>query len=549
MSRRRTGAIAIGVSAATAVVLSLVGAKTPVVIGSAAAIGVAGGVVAWRKGAGKRVSTTKQLVGEELLAKVKELGDVSKSDLVRACGYVSTKKGGGERLNFTAFYEALLKAKSHWYESLSEGKGIAKEEEDYSQDDKENFSDLPPLRNAFWVSLEIITREYKYRDDSEMTIATYKTLCNIEDWFNPEITDRGEDADEVYWSIIIEDKDYLSEIDLLKEWTKGKLEDDEDCDELSQYWKIGADESSTYSDKESFISAVDWDMVIKIVKEAWDFCRSEKAIEKIIEREKEIDSIEVEDFAGHSEENDSEKEIQNYTEAITNDPSNPDNYVGRANQYDSLGEYEKAIKDYDKALQIKEEAKTYFYRGASKFRQQITPEKELTNPSVILDDYNKSIELDPNNFHAYKFRGELRHFYLNDDKGAIDDFKKVLELNPDEKLISYVSLANLLDDAGNYDEAISLYGEVLLKDSDFYPAYYHRGFAKSIHGDFEGAILDFNKTLELDPYKDPEESDVYRERGKAKKELGDLKGACEDWKKAAELGDKDAAVLIKEHCQ
>ncbi len=51
------------------------------------------------------------LTGKELLAKVKELGDVSKSDLVRACGYVSTKKDGAERLNFTAFYESLLEAK------------------------------------------------------------------------------------------------------------------------------------------------------------------------------------------------------------------------------------------------------------------------------------------------------------------------------------------------------------------------------------------------------------------------------------------------------
>ena len=51
------------------------------------------------------------LTGSELLAKVKELGDVSKSDLVRACGYVSDKKDGGDRLNFTAFYEALLEAK------------------------------------------------------------------------------------------------------------------------------------------------------------------------------------------------------------------------------------------------------------------------------------------------------------------------------------------------------------------------------------------------------------------------------------------------------
>jgi len=30
---------------------------------------------------------------------------------VRSCGYVSTKKDGTERLNFTAFYEALLEAK------------------------------------------------------------------------------------------------------------------------------------------------------------------------------------------------------------------------------------------------------------------------------------------------------------------------------------------------------------------------------------------------------------------------------------------------------
>jgi hypothetical protein len=51
------------------------------------------------------------ITGTDLLAKVKELGDVSKSDLVRSCGYVSTKKDGTDRLNFTAFYEALLEAK------------------------------------------------------------------------------------------------------------------------------------------------------------------------------------------------------------------------------------------------------------------------------------------------------------------------------------------------------------------------------------------------------------------------------------------------------
>ncbi len=51
------------------------------------------------------------LIGSDLLAKVKELGDASKSDIVRAVGYLTHKKDGSERLNFTAFYEALLEAK------------------------------------------------------------------------------------------------------------------------------------------------------------------------------------------------------------------------------------------------------------------------------------------------------------------------------------------------------------------------------------------------------------------------------------------------------
>ncbi|MEB3183449.1 MAG: AbrB family transcriptional regulator [Cyanobacteriota bacterium] len=64
------------------------------------------------------------LTGSELLAKVKEMGDGSKSDMVRECGYVSTKKDGSERLNFTAFYEALLEAKGvNLGEGMSRGVG------------------------------------------------------------------------------------------------------------------------------------------------------------------------------------------------------------------------------------------------------------------------------------------------------------------------------------------------------------------------------------------------------------------------------------------
>lgn len=64
------------------------------------------------------------LTGSELLSKVKELGDAGKSEVVRACGYVSSKKDGADRLNFTAFYEALLEAKGVEFGANSKiGKG------------------------------------------------------------------------------------------------------------------------------------------------------------------------------------------------------------------------------------------------------------------------------------------------------------------------------------------------------------------------------------------------------------------------------------------
>jgi hypothetical protein len=69
------------------------------------------------------VTSSNILVGSDLLAKIKELGDSSKSELVRQCGYVSTRKDGGERLNFTAFYEALLEAKGVSLGEPGQGRG------------------------------------------------------------------------------------------------------------------------------------------------------------------------------------------------------------------------------------------------------------------------------------------------------------------------------------------------------------------------------------------------------------------------------------------
>jgi hypothetical protein len=50
------------------------------------------------------------LTGEELLSKVKELGDLTKEEKARACGYYTVTKNGVERVNMMKFLNALIDA-------------------------------------------------------------------------------------------------------------------------------------------------------------------------------------------------------------------------------------------------------------------------------------------------------------------------------------------------------------------------------------------------------------------------------------------------------
>ena len=55
------------------------------------------------------------LFGNQLLNTVKSLPDADIKQLAKTCGYISTRKDGTQKLNFTDFYIALLTAKANSY--------------------------------------------------------------------------------------------------------------------------------------------------------------------------------------------------------------------------------------------------------------------------------------------------------------------------------------------------------------------------------------------------------------------------------------------------
>jgi len=59
-----------------------------------------------------------------------------------------------------------------------------------------------------------------------------------------------------------------------------------------------------------------------------------------------------------------------------------------------------------------------------------------------------------------------------------------------------------------------------------------RGLAKQKKGDLNGAMVDYNQAIELNP----QYGLAYRNRGNAKRKKGDLDGAIADFNRAIKLG-------------
>lgn len=63
------------------------------------------------------------LQGEDLVKKVRELGNLSKEEKARACGYYTVTKNGVERVNMMKFLNALIDAEGIQLDGKQNGHG------------------------------------------------------------------------------------------------------------------------------------------------------------------------------------------------------------------------------------------------------------------------------------------------------------------------------------------------------------------------------------------------------------------------------------------
>ena len=70
-----------------------------------------------------KVTQPQPLVGAKLIDKVKELGNLSKEEKAKECGYYTVTKNGVERVNMMKFLNALIDAEGIELDSTSDGQG------------------------------------------------------------------------------------------------------------------------------------------------------------------------------------------------------------------------------------------------------------------------------------------------------------------------------------------------------------------------------------------------------------------------------------------
>jgi len=117
-----------------------------------------------------------------------------------------------------------------------------------------------------------------------------------------------------------------------------------------------------------------------------------------------------------------ERAIEDFSKAIELDPNDAEAYYNRGLAYAKLGKYEQAIKDYDKAIELNPAlADAYYNRGVAYVK--------LNKHEQAIEDFSKAIELNPALAEAYYNRG-LTYAKLNQYEQAIKDYDKAIELNP-----------------------------------------------------------------------------------------------------------------------
>ncbi len=123
------------------------------------------------------------------------------------------------------------------------------------------------------------------------------------------------------------------------------------------------------------------------------------------------------------------KALEDFNLALSVNPSYMPTYIRRGLLYGVMERYDEAIADFDTAVKLRpDHAEAYYYRAIATFN--------LKRYQEVLEDLTRATALKPDFTDAYYKRG-LAHLTVGAYINAMDDFKKALSLEPNNGAAHY----------------------------------------------------------------------------------------------------------------
>ncbi len=224
----------------------------------------------------------------------------------------------------------------------------------------------------------------------------------------------------------------------------------------------------------------------------------------------------------YNEKGEYDSAITDFSKTIELKPDYVAAYHNRGCAYNEKGKYDLAIADFNKAIELKSDYATAYHNRGYAYN-------EKGKYDFAIADFNKAIELQPNDAVTYHNRGRVYNRKGEHDL-AIADFNKAIELQPDYAT-AYNNRGYAYTQKGEHDLASADYSHTIALKPDNATAYNNRGYTYNEKGEHDLAIADFNKAIELKP----DNATAYHNRGKVYNRKGEYDSAIADFNKAIEL--------------
>ncbi len=206
-------------------------------------------------------------------------------------------------------------------------------------------------------------------------------------------------------------------------------------------------------------------------------------------------------------------------------PQSDESFYILAKSENNIKKYEKALKHINKAIEINPSASDYYnVRGVSYFG--------LEEYDKALEDFKHTLQLDPNKTNVYKNIANVYIAQGESDKAIEYIDKGILDSKGEDKVQYLILKGNYYHSIGKLDDAKAAFLEAKELNNQSPVVLTNMAAVMIDKGDFEGAVENCTKAIELDPTM----TEAYFNRGIANEMLRKTDEACSDWEEAFILG-------------